>query len=371
MEQNINALYHKFLMQQCSIDEAEWLMEYFSTPEGKEHLARMIALEFDAMPTAMPTDQSTLLSVKIGRSTLKNIIFERKPFPFRLLSYAAVLFMIVAVSFFLLHSYEDPAEVIMSASSKAVLTLPNGDKIELSSEKNEISLQDNTIRYEDGTKVRNGLNARSAQFVSLTTPRGGLYRLVLSDGSKVWLNTATALRYPLKFTGKQRLVELDGEAYFEVAEDKHRPFLVKSKGQQIKVLGTAFNVSAFSTEPETRTTLIRGAVELSNSQYTIKLSPAEEAILTKQSFSTRKVDPTQAIAWIDGNFSFDDESLVSIMNKISRWYDVEITYQNVDQEARFFGGISQYDNLQTVLNRLEKTGGIHFKLTGRRVIVMK
>lgn len=371
MKPNINTRYQKFLMQQCSLEEAEWLMDYFSTPDGKEHLASMAANEFDTMPMSGPADKETLRSVKNSREKLKKVILERKSFPFQLLSYAALILMIVTVSFFFVHSYKDTDEAIFSASSKATLTLPDGKKIDLSSEKKEISFRDNTIRYKDGSKVGNGLDARSAQLVSLTTPKGGLYRLLLSDGSKVWLNTATVLRYPLKFGGKQRLVELDGEAYFEVAEDKSRPFLIKSKGQQIKVLGTAFNVSAFSSESETCTTLIRGAVELSSSKNSIKLSPAQEATLKNQNFTTRNVDPTQAIAWIDGNFSFDDESLVSIMNKISRWYDVDITYQNVDQNARFFGGISQYENLQTVLNRLEKTGGLHFKLKGRRVIVTK
>ncbi|MBE9601925.1 FecR family protein [Pedobacter sp. MC2016-24] len=371
MKPHINILYQKFLMQQCSIEEAEWLMEYFSTPGGKEHLANMATDEFENMPAYSPADKATIRSVKSNRTKLRNIILESKSFPFQVLSYAAVIFMLVTVSFFWVRNYMDIDEPILSASSKAVLTLPNGEKIDLSSEKKEISLRDNTIRYKDGSEVGNFTDVRPSQLVTLTTPRGGLYRLVLSDGSKVWLNTATVLRYPMKFSSKQRLVELDGEAYFEVAEEKSRPFLIRSKGQQIKVLGTAFNVSAFSTDPETRTTLIRGSVELSNSKHVIKLSPAQEATLKNQNFSARKVDPTQAIAWIDGNFSFDDESLFSIMNKISRWYDVEIIYQNVDQNARFFGGISQYDNLQTVLNRLEKTGGVHFKLAGRRVIVTK
>lgn len=271
---------------------------------------------------------------------------------------------------------------ISPGSNKAILTLSNGAKIFLNDIKNgKIASQHDTgiNKEKDGKLVysNSGLESVKLAYNTIETPKGGQYQLVLSDGTKVWLNAASSLHYPLLFKGKERKVELIGEAYFEVAKNKKSPFMVFTKGQVVEVLGTHFNINAYSDEPLTKTTLLEGKISINNLTTNINkiVNPGEQALMNVNSdypvINIRNVDVDEAIAWKNGYFMFDAEPLESVLKKISRWYDVDIQYKNgnSNQDLTFSGTLSRYSNVSKVLKKLELTGSVDFKIEGRRILV--
>lgn len=206
----------------------------------------------------------------------------------------------------------------------------------------------------------------------LSTARGEQYQVRLPDSSLVWLNAASELKYPSSFnTLKERRVELSGEAYFEVAKNKKQPFFVLADGQEVKVLGTHFNVSSYSDEPDAITTLLEGSVQISGNGEVKVLKPGERAVRTGSQIKVSEADLSEDMAWKNGDFYFNNVGIASIMRQISRWYDVEIIYQGELTDEKFYGTISRSKNIKQVLNVLEKTKSVHFKVEGRRVLIMK
>ncbi|WP_127128884.1 FecR family protein [Pseudoflavitalea rhizosphaerae] len=213
----------------------------------------------------------------------------------------------------------------------------------------------------------------------LEIPVGGEYSLVLSDGSKVWLNAASRLKFPVKFTGDSREVEVSGEAYFEIARNKSKPFRVRFNNSTVEVLGTHFNVSAYENDHVQAVTLLEGSVKVLNPLSEVLIKPGEQARLsTSSTISVKQVDAEEAVAWKNGYFSFADEDIKSIMKKLARWYGFSAEYHgNVDSE-RFGGMISRFKNISEVLSMFERTGTIQFKLIqgdasgkGRKIIITK
>ncbi|GGB23687.1 hypothetical protein GCM10011500_44910 [Mucilaginibacter rubeus] len=207
---------------------------------------------------------------------------------------------------------------------------------------------------------------------TVTTPRGGQYQIVLSDGTKVWLNAATALKYPTSFSGKDRKVELSGEAYFEVAKNATKPFKVVVNGLEVQVLGTHFNVMAYDNEKVVKTTLLEGKVRLFKNGHEAVLKPGEQGVLNNQSslFEVKDVKVDDETAWKNGFFAFNNESIETIMRQISRWYDVDVAFSEKMMRRNFGGSVSRYENVGTVLKALELTGSVHFNVEGRRITVM-
>lgn len=307
----------------------------------------------------------------------------------RYVAIAAVLLMVVAAGIMLFNknSALDPAAHISHAAglvvpggNKAYLTLADGKVISLTdagkgqlAEQAGISIRktaDGQVVYEAEKQEADAAGKTN----TVTTPRGGQYQIVLPDGTRVWLNAASTLSFPTAFAGlKNRVVELKGEAYFEVAKDKSKPFIVKTTQQQVEVLGTHFNINAYADEENTRTTLLEGSVKVAAmgvlSQSAV-LKPNQQAILADNTLTVAAVDPEMAIDWKTGNFSFNKESLPAIMRKISRWYDVEIVYQDNYTGNDFTGIVSRKKQVTEVLDLLELTGLVHFKIEGRRITVM-
>jgi transmembrane sensor len=209
---------------------------------------------------------------------------------------------------------------------------------------------------------------------TLTIPRGGQYPIRLADGTKVWLNSATSLRYPETFASNERKVELIyGEAYFDVAHNSSKPFRVILKGHTLEDIGTQFNVNAYDDEPTMRTTLVEGSIKVSRSGKNILLKPGQQAIIksTNSSIIVQNADVDEAVAWKNGYFKFDGEDLRSVMRKVSRWYNVDVTYQgNFRDNISFLGEVSRSKNISAVLKIMEATGNVHFQITERRVVVM-
>lgn len=264
---------------------------------------------------------------------------------------------------------------IPAGSNKAYLTLANGKKLVLTNSANGTLAEEAGIKI---TKTADGQlvytivdqgKKRIAGYNRIETPRGGQYQLNLPDGTKIWLNSASSLKYPVSFAAlKERRVELSGEAYFEVAKDKIHPFIVKSGRQQVQVLGTHFDVNAYPDEQLIKTTLLEGSVKL-NEQVVLK--PGEQSSLTGEKFSVKQVNVNDAIDWKNGEFVFTNESLTSILKKVSRWYDVEIKYVHTPISVpTFTGSVSRSENISGVLKMLEETSNVRFSIEGRLINVI-
>ncbi|MET3606937.1 ferric-dicitrate binding protein FerR (iron transport regulator) [Mucilaginibacter rubeus] len=270
---------------------------------------------------------------------------------------------------------------IPPGGNRAVLTLSNGQKIDLTHASNgSIAVQQGTrvlknraglLVYDDSVgpeaKAQAGEN-------TVTTPVGGSWQLNLPDGTRVWLNNSSSLTYPSHFRGQpDRMVTLAGEAYFEVAKDKRHPFIVKSGGQEVKVLGTHFDVNAFANEHVVRTTLLEGLVTVSaaDKKLTQKLFPGNQSLLQGGSLKLTRANLEQVVAWKNGYFRFDNTPIEQVMRELARWYDIDVRFDGTLPTEKLNGRISRSKNISKVLSALEATKTVHFKMEGRRVTVMK
>jgi ferric-dicitrate binding protein FerR (iron transport regulator) len=210
------------------------------------------------------------------------------------------------------------------------------------------------------------------EYNTIEAPAGGQWQVKLPDGSLIFLNASSSITYPIRFVGNERRVHIIGEAYFEIAHNKEIPFQVESRGQIVEVLGTKFNVTAYADEKIIRTTLLKGSVKIITNSESKLLKPGQQAQVSGNKFEiTSDVDLEEIVAWKNGYFKFN-ESLESIMAKISRWYDVDVEYRvKPDSDLTFSGKISRSRDISGILKMLEYTGDVHFRLEGRRVIVTK
>lgn len=284
----------------------------------------------------------------------------------------------------------EPAELAVTRESradvapggaKAVLTLANGARVVLDSARNgALAIQGNShvVKLSNGlmaykpTEDHGGGAGRDAAMAynTLATPRGGSYQLTLPDGSRVWLNSASSLTFPVEFTAGARRVTLEGEAYFEVTKNRLHPFIVQTHGIEIKDLGTRFNVMAYQDEPDIRTTLVEGAVRVARGQKNVLLKPGQQAIVaeTGGKMIVTPADTDAAVAWKAGYFSFHHTDIYEIMRQISRWYDVDVSYAD-SLDVSLNGHISRGVNASEVFRTLELTGELTFTIRGRNVIV--
>lgn len=260
---------------------------------------------------------------------------------------------------------------IRAAGAKATLQLGDGRVVELDSTGNAaLAQQARILKIAAGVLTYNQQEKEgAATYNVLTTPRGGQYEVRLQDGTRVWLNAASSIRFPVIFTGNDRTVEITGEAYFEVAKNTAKPFFVKAGNMQVQVLGTHFNIMAYPEENNIRTTLAEGAVTVSNGTVTKHLTPGQQSVLTGTDFDVRTVDLEQEMAWKEGRFIFND-NIRGIMRQLVRWYDITVDYEGNISDQAFIGDISRKENLGEVLKILELTGKIHFRTINRKIIVM-
>lgn len=276
---------------------------------------------------------------------------------------------------------------IAPGGNKAILTLADGSRIVLDTAGKGNLAHQGAVRItktDDGQLVYT-INEGSKKDEtaaglsnSIVTPKGGQYQVNLPDGTRVWLNAASSLTFPVSFAKlKERKVELKGEAYFEVQKDLTKPFIVQSDKQIVQVLGTHFNIDAYSDEPNTKTTLLEGSVKVRGLNVAIGeealLKPGQQARIKSASGQADvvSVDPTSEIAWKNGLFFFENEPIENIMKQITRWYDVEVVYEDDVKGKTVWGSVTRYTNVSKVLSILALTGEIHFKLEGRRITVHK
>lgn len=266
---------------------------------------------------------------------------------------------------------------IQPGGNKATLTLADGRTITLDSAQNGTLAVEGAAQVQ---KVQNGQlayhdtksgGAVAATYNTISTPRGGQYQVVLPDGTKVWLDAASSLRFPTAFGEGERDVELTGQAYFEVAQNRSAAFHVKVGQMDIAVLGTHFNVNAYKDENAVRTTLLEGAVRVDDAGQSQVLSPGDQASCPQGSGAiqvTTNVDVDAVVAWKNGLFQFNDADLQSVMRQLMRWYDVDVVYEGKAPVQTFDGKLQRDLSLSQVLRILEKSQ-VHFRIDGRRIIV--
>lgn len=392
----IDLLFAKFAKNECSAQELEYLLKYFADGNDEKELKNSIKKQ---LSQAYQANDHIDLMVEEVFENIKGKINVQEPVKlkprFNVYRYAAAAVVVLAVSVGLwiysaktnlpekLAQNPQANTKIIPGSNKAFLTLNDGTKINLTSAVNGALAKEAGIQITktaDGQLIYEikgqGKTANTSLYNTIETPKGGQYQIHLPDGTKVWLNAATTLKYAINFTGaKERRVELNGEAYFEVAKDKAHPFKVLSKGQEVEVLGTHFNVNAYADERNIKTTLLEGAVQVmalnaGKNKNKEVLKPGQQSVLAQNQFNVIAVDAEAEVTWKNGRFTFVDEPIESIMRKVARWYDVEIVYKGDMKEKVFAGTISKYDDISTLLNTISATNTVHFKIEGRRVIVM-
>lgn len=262
-------------------------------------------------------------------------------------------------------------------SSRGMLTLADGTIVSLDEIKEGVINENGTliqsmqgeISYVPGTPLEKGKKENNM----MTVPRGGEYSLVLSDGTKVWLNSQSQLRYPVRFEGKERVVELEGEAYFEVARDAGMPFIVKAGGHEVKVYGTCFNVSAYREDGNLVTTLEEGKVGLLAYGEEYFLEPGEQASVVSDTKKVlvRAVNTSIYCSWRGGAFLFEEERLETILTRLSRWYNVDVFYQNESlKDLHFTGDLGRYEDFSDLLSLIEMTTNVYFNVKGQTITVL-
>lgn len=360
-EQEAKALLIKYEKNECTPAERMlvegWYIRTFDTkglPKGKVNFAAMETEIWGKIEASgIPPEQKTI-----------------KLWP-RISIAAAMTLLVLGLSIYFFNGRNSNHQFKIASKSdiapgrnKATLTLEDGKTMLLSEAQKSVIINANKLSYNDGTEIAS--IAHTTAMVS--TPRGGTYQVTLSDGTKVWLNAESTLKFPSGFAAEgQRKVVLNGEAYFEVAKNKKQPFIVTTDKQEVEVLGTHFNINSYPDELSTKTTLLEGSVRVNQ---TI-LTPGHESVLTKGVIKVNKVNPNEAIDWKNGEFVCNNEPLNSIMRKISRWYDVEVVYSHAELKNKTFSGsLSRYDHVSGILNALEQAGTIKFKLEGRQIQVL-
>ncbi|MEZ2444484.1 FecR family protein [Chitinophaga sp. RCC_12] len=267
---------------------------------------------------------------------------------------------------------------IPAGNNKAELILADGSTIVLDDAgTGTVGKQGNTriIKLDSGRLAYRGMSSSSGaapEYNTIRTPKGGQYQVVLPDGSQVWLNAASSLKFPVVFTGSNRTVLLTGEAYFEIAQNAAKPFVVQTSGIQVKVLGTHFNVMAYTDEARVKTTLLEGAVSVTQGAATAMMKPGQQASIAEKEnqFLITRPEIEEVMAWKEGQFKFRKTDITVIMRQIARWYDVDIEYKGDLSGIQLYGSMTRKESVTQLLELLEQTGRVHFTINGSRITVM-
>ncbi|SEO23655.1 FecR family protein [Mucilaginibacter sp. OK283] len=363
------------------------------TPEEQQMLDNWYLHEADKQPVAEgpadPLMEEELMWNRIVDEIPETAKIRHFKKWYSIASAAAILVFVSFGAYLFIKKRQAPAQLvhrsnpkndILPGGNKAILTLANGKQITLTGARNgTLAVQgavainktaDGRIVYDSSEKSRSD-EAELNTYNTMTTPRGGQYWVVLPDGSRVLLNAASSLTYPTTFSGTERKVELTGEAYFEVAHNAAKPFRVYSKSQIVEVLGTHFNINTYDDEPAIKTTLLEGKVKVTSTakNQTRILQPGQQAFLNALAFNVSDVDVDEATAWKNGLFVFESNDIQQIMRMVSRWYDVDVAYTGNLPSDKFSGSVSRFSNVSEVLNTLQLTRKVHFKVSGKKISV--
>jgi transmembrane sensor len=393
-----------------SREEKKWLLSYIETTSGKE-LEELLQQQFGDIDAAAPPDEETsrILLKRIHEKIVVKKLPVRRLRKWRMVVAASLVGLLIITTYYLAYRGNKKEVVqnkvpvsrykndVLPGVNKAILTLADGSKVILDDTQNGlVTTQGNSKIIKIGNKLSyedSGIAAKNIVYNTIATPRAAQYQVELPDGSLVWLNAASSLRFPTAFTGGERRVEISGEAYFEVARfngrafgkpsvtegggEKKIPFIVDilhstgAGGSRIEVLGTHFNVMAYHDEDAIKTTLLEGVVQFVSSNKKSVLQPGQQSQLTQDGIVQiiKNVNVNRVTAWKNGLFDFDNASIEIIMRQISRWYDVEVIFKSHHNKDLFMLELPRSSKLSDVLKILELTGNIKFEIDGKKVIV--
>lgn len=383
LQERLSYLLDRYLARECNQEEIAELHQLLQQPEARELITQLSV-------STLTAGEQLLLNLPAGAEEQLFEQLHRRParvFTLRSVSRiaaAAVLLLAVAGGWWLYHTKKQYPKVAISqtdiapGSDKAVLTLSDGKKIVLDSVAGGsvtdpggvsiINLNHQRLSYE------NSGTAKVVAYNTLTTPRGGQYQIVLPDGTHVWLDAASSLRFPTAFTGADRTVQLTGEAYFEVASQASQPFTVQTGEVSVLALGTSFNIMAYTNEANTAATLVQGSVKVTaGAGESVVLTPGRQATVQHGStvIKTGMADVAEVLSWKDGLFSFSNVSIQALMRQLERWYDVDVEYEGDIPDYHFNGTVSRRQYVGQLLEILEESGEVKFTLTGNKIIVKR
>ena len=364
------------------VAEVEAILEEYKNTIAKNHLSN---IEVDS--NLAPHIEAAIDQYELGKK-IKSINGKLIPWRnvWRIAAASLIIFIAGTAAYFALRTTEHKTITkalqpqlrndVAPGTNKAILTLSDGSTIILDDEKNGQVAQQGATQIDklaNGQLIYNIIDGKPAEVVfnTLTTPRGGQFKLTLPDGSEVWLNAASSIRYPSEFIGNERKVEISGEAYFEIAHDAAKPFKVSVNGMEVKVIGTHFNINAYRDEIAVKTTLLEGSISLTKGDaVTTTLNPGQQAQLENSGHIQvlNNVDIDQVVAWKNGYFSFNRADLQTVMRQLARWYDVDVIYEGKIPERQFGGKIHRNSNASEALKVLEEMN-VHFRIEEKKIFV--
>ncbi|HEX6848099.1 MAG TPA: FecR domain-containing protein [Chitinophagaceae bacterium] len=370
--------------------EMHWLLNYLENSDGIE-LKQLMQKHFSDDPEKSK-EISPETSAKVFKAIHEKISSESKQarprvITFRRIAIAASTIAIVLISAFLFLNKNKSRDIVKAGAAekrfqddvapggdKAILTLADGSTIVLDDAQNgTLTQQGNSKVIKLDGKITYDASAKNSGVVynTISTPNGGQYQLELADGSLVWLNATSSIRFPTAFSGKERRIEITGEAYFEIARNRDMPFVVSVNGSEVQVLGTHFNINAYNDEENVKTTLLEGVVKFVHGDNANVLKPGQQLQLANNGDMkvVSNVDIEEVVAWKNGMFDFEQAGIEKVMRQLSRWYDVEVEYQGKSDDL-FIAEMRRNIKLSDALRALELTGKVKFDIRGRKIIVL-
>lgn len=381
-QKRFSALLERYLREDLSREEAAQLLDSLQDDDMRRQWEATITGLLENKEVQGLSDRPRMEAIRRSIMAGKT---QPKPLFKRLLPYAAAAVVLLIATLYIFRPFAETTAPVAGNTNmlplapggdRAMLTLADGSQIPLDSAGNgAIAAQGNVqvVKLSSGQLAYNSTQAGKESQVSyntLSTPRGGQFRIILPDGSNVWLNAASSLRFPTVFTGKTREVQLTGEAYFEVAKNPSMPFTVKVNDMAVRVLGTHFNVMAYHDENTVQTTLLEGAVNIQHGPQAVLLKPGQQARLNAAGKMTvnEDADLEEVVAWKNGYFHFNHETLEGVMRQIGRWYDAEITYEGNIPDREFGGKIERSSSVTDVLKILELSK-VNYRIEGKKIII--
>lgn len=394
-ELRLTYLYRQYILNRSSAEELQELEALLTNLANEDAISGLLDTTWDDLDTLNAKDISQEQADLIYNSIIKSKPQQKRTYKLWAIRIAASILLCMSIGLIIYRSYTPQSQQktvinttkpkvqdFLPGKNKAVLTLSNGNEVILDdTQSGKIANQGGVVisKLNDGqiaySSAHAGQKSTSSadQLNTLTIPKGGQYQLTLPDGTLVYLNSASSLTYPTKFAGKDRKVILSGEAYFEVAKNPKMPFIVNvNNTQQIQVLGTHFNVEAYTDERVINTTLLEGSVKILYKNKQAILKPGQVAINSMGTdLDIKLADIDEAMAWKNGLFIFNNENITTVMKKISRWYDVEVVFKGNMENVNFLGNYSRTKSLASLLKNIELMENVNISIEGRRITVTR
>lgn len=394
-ELRLTYLYRQYISNRSSAEELQELEALLKNFANEDAISGLLDTTWDDLDTLNAKDISQEQADLIYNSIIKNKPQQKRTYKLWAIRIAASILLCMSIGLIIYRSYTPQSQQktvinttkpkvqdFLPGKNKAVLTLSNGNEVILDdTQSGKIANQGGVVisKLNDGqiaySSAHSGQKSTSSadQLNTLTIPKGGQYQLTLPDGTLVYLNSASSLTYPTKFAGTDRKVTLSGEAYFEVAKNPKMPFIINvNNKQEIQVLGTHFNVEAYTDERVINTTLLEGSVKILYKNKQAILKPGQVAINSMGTdLDIKPADIDEAMAWKNGLFIFNNENITTVMKKISRWYDVEVVFKGNMENVNFLGNYSRTKSLASLLKNIELMENVNISIEGRRITVTR